>query len=138
MSKLVARSGREFDFPDVISIGGLEYNVRQPHEFTESVNLAAQISYGQEEIRVSMRPAGAHNGIISERMAARHLLHEVVHAIGYSMSDADLRDDENIVDRVASGMCWVLHQNPQVAKFLYDVFGLPEEPHAPVAITPEV
>ena len=101
--------------PEEVLIDAVCYRI----EITDDVILVddkacrADVDYNRARIRLSSK-----EDTLGDGRKAQVLMHEVVHAILYER-DRDEREDEALVDALASGFVNLIRHNPGLMGFIY-------------------
>jgi hypothetical protein len=96
--------GNTMTIPEKVKIAGLTYNIKPVDIVDEdNHNTDGKILYTQGEIRLK--------NSLSPDYAQCALLHEIMHGIFFA---CNLKQDENVIDRISSMLYAVIVDNPQL------------------------
>lgn len=97
--------------PESLKIGGHEYKVIYPHDFTDCVNVNGLTDTEAKQIKIRQMTLGG--GPRAESGVAVTLLHEILHAVDH-YTGHDVFENEEHVHGIAEGLYQVMKDNKLV------------------------
>ena len=104
------------EFPKNVKVGGMEYKIIFPYQYTERCDEMGQACHGIGVIRVANRDSSGEE--IHNDRSKEVLLHEIMHIIDWVYNSQKMEEDT--VDRMSHGLFQVIRDNPDVInKIMY-------------------
>lgn len=102
--------------PEIIHIGPIPF-VITPVDVINPSEAIGQVKYPDQSIEIKKG--------LGEHIECETLIHEITHALLYSVGEEISSNDESFVQRVSSSLAAVLLRNKSLLKYLDEVSNLP-------------